>query len=200
MLKIGITGGIGVGKTIVCRMFALLGVPVYNADARAKWVMHHDAALRQELLSAYGAGAFTEAGELDRVYLAKIVFNNPERLAQLNALVHPHVGRDFIDWVATHTGRPYVLKEAALMYESESWRQMDQIIVVSAPLELRIRRLLQRDTHRAESDISAIMAKQLTEEEKIARSQHVIYNDDHQLLIPQVLKLHEQLTQQSNAV
>lgn len=197
MLKIGITGGIGVGKTIICQMFALLGVPVYDADARAKWVMHHDAALRQELLSAYGAGAFTEAGELDRVYLARIVFNNPERLAQLNALVHPHVGRDFTDWVATHTGRTYVLKEAALMYESESWKQMDQIIAVSAPLELRIRRLLQRDTHRTEKDIKSVMARQLEEEEKITRSQHIIYNDDRQLLIPQVLKLHEQFLFQS---
>jgi len=199
MLKIGITGGIGVGKTVVCRMFALLGVPVYDADARAKWVMHHDAALRQELLTAYGAGAFTDSGELDRVYLAKIVFNNPERLAQLNTLVHPHVGRDFTDWVAMHTGRPYVLKEAALMYESEAWKQMDQIIAVSAPLELRIRRLLQRDTHRTESDIRAIMARQLEEEKKIARSQHVIYNDDRQLLILQVLKLHEQFILQSKA-
>jgi len=199
MLKIGITGGIGVGKTVVCRMFALLGVPVYDADTRAKWVMNHDAALRQDLLAAYGTDTFTENGELDRVYLARIVFNNPERLAQLNALVHPHVGRDFTKWTVLHAGKPYVLKEAALMYESESWRQMDQIIVVSAPLELRIRRLLQRDTHRTESDIKAIMAKQLTEEEKVARSQHVIYNDDHQLLIPQVLNLHEQFILQSKA-
>ncbi|MBF9253191.1 dephospho-CoA kinase [Pontibacter sp. 172403-2] len=197
MLKIGITGGIGVGKTVVCRMFALLGVPVYDADARAKWVMQHDAALQQELRAAYGPGAFTQAGELDRVYLTGIVFNDPERLAQLNALVHPHVGRDFTEWAALHAGRPYVLKEAALMYESESWRQMDQIIAVSAPLALRIRRLLQRDAHRTEKDIRSIMARQLEEEEKIARSQHVIYNDDHQLLIPQVLKLHEEFILQS---
>lgn len=185
------------GKSIVCRMFALLGVHVYDADLRAKWVMHHDAALRQELMAAYGPDAFTGAGELNRAYLAKIVFNNPVRLAQLNALVHPHVRKDFTSWAATHTDKPYVLKEAALMYESDSWKQMNQIITVYAPLEVRIKRLLQRDTHRTEADIRAIMARQLSEEEKAARAQHVIYNNDQQLIIPQVLKLHAQFLSES---
>ncbi|WP_347159982.1 dephospho-CoA kinase [Pontibacter chitinilyticus] len=192
MLKIGITGGIGVGKSVVCRMFAVLGVPVYDSDARAKWVMHHDKALRQDLITAYGPTAFTEAGELNRTFIASIVFNDPKRLAQHNALVHPHVGRDFATWTGLHADKPYVLKEAALMYESEAWKQMDQIIVVAAPLEVRIKRLLQRDPHRTEADIKAIMAKQLTEEEKIARAQQVIYNDEQQLIIPQVLQLHQQ--------
>ncbi len=190
MLKIGITGGIGVGKSIVCRLFAVLGVPVYDADTRAKWVMQHDPALRQDLITAYGVNAFAATGELDRTYLAKIVFNDPEQLAQLNALVHPHVGNDFAVWAKAYATQPYVLKEAALMYESDSWKQMDRIITVSAPLELRIKRLLQRDPHRSEADIKAIIAKQLSEEEKVARSQHVIYNNDQQLIIPQVLKLH----------
>ncbi|GHA63877.1 dephospho-CoA kinase [Pontibacter akesuensis] len=191
MLKVGITGGIGVGKTIVTRMFALLGVPVYDSDARAKWVMRHNPDLQQELLATYGAATFTQAGELDRTYLASQVFNNPEKLAQLNSLVHPHVRRDFESWAAAQAGKPYVLKEAALMYESEAWKQMDQIITVSAPLELRLKRLLLRDTHRTEADITAIIAKQLSEEEKISRAHHVIYNDDRQLLIPQVLTLHQ---------
>ncbi|GAB3825712.1 dephospho-CoA kinase [Pontibacter rugosus] len=192
MLKIGITGGIGVGKTMVTRVFALLGVPVYDSDARAKWVMHHNEALRQELLSTYGPETFTETGELDRVYVASQVFNNPQKLAQLNSLVHPHVRNDFEAWAASHADKAYVLKEAALMYESEAWKQMDQIITVFAPLEIRIKRLLLRDTHRTEADIKAIIEKQLSEEEKISRAQHVVYNDDQQPLIPQVLKLHEQ--------
>ncbi|WP_276498290.1 dephospho-CoA kinase [Pontibacter litorisediminis] len=194
MLKIGITGGIGVGKSIVSRLFAVLGVPVYDADTRAKWVMHHDKALRQELLEAFGPATFTEAGELNRAYLAGMVFNNPERLARLNSLVHPHVGNDFAAWAATHADKPYVLKEAALMFESESWRQMDEIIVVASPLELRIERLLKRDTHRTEADIKAIIARQLSEEEKMRRAQHIIYNDDKQLIIPQVLALHKQFS------
>ncbi|PRY11023.1 dephospho-CoA kinase [Pontibacter ummariensis] len=198
MLKIGITGGIGVGKTVVSRMFALLGIPVYDSDARAKWVMRHDEALRQELVAAFGQETFTEAGELNRSYVASIVFNNPERLEQLNGLVHPHVRQDFESWVKAQEGKPYVLKEAALMYESEAWRQMDQIITVYAPLDVRLKRLLQRDTHRTEEDIRAIIAKQLSEEEKMARAAHVVYNDDQRLVIPQVLTLHAQFLSHGN--
>ncbi|RDV13797.1 dephospho-CoA kinase [Pontibacter diazotrophicus] len=193
MLKIGITGGIGTGKTVVSRVFALLSVPVYDSDARAKWVMQHDEVLRQELITAYGAEAFTAEGELNRSYLASVVFNNPERLEQLNTLVHPHVRHDFAKWAALHADKPYVLKEAALMYESEAWKQMDQIITVFAPMETRIKRLLHRDTHRTEEDIRNIISKQLSEEERMSRAEHIIYNDDQQLIIPQVLKLHEQL-------
>ncbi|MFD2513894.1 dephospho-CoA kinase [Pontibacter locisalis] len=191
MLKIGITGGIGVGKTIISRMFALLGVPIYDSDARAKWVMRHDEGLQQELIDAYGVEAFTGEGELNRTFLAKIVFNNPQRLQQLNALVHPHVRNDFFKWVAMHADKPYVIKEAALMYESEAWKQIDKMIAVFAPLDVRIKRLLHRDKHRTEADISAIIERQLSEEEKMARADHVIFNDDQQLVIPQVLALHD---------
>jgi len=192
MLKIGITGGIGVGKSIVCRMFAILGIPVYDADTRAKWVMHNDQELKQELTQAFGPETYTEAGELNRAYLSKTAFNDPQKLALLNSLVHPHVGNDFTKWVEANHAAPYVLKEAALMFESESWRQMDEIIVVAAPLEVRIKRILQRDPHRTQQDVETIISKQLAEEEKMARAQHIIYNDDKQLLIPQVLKLHQQ--------
>lgn len=192
MLKIGITGGIGVGKSIVCRLFAVMGIPVYDADTRAKWVMHHDAALKQELTDAFGPETYTQTGELNRTYLSKTAFNDPEKLKLLNSLVHPHVGQDFTNWVNANQQAPYVLKEAALMFESESWRQMDEIIVVTAPLDTRIKRILQRDQHRTKADVEAIIAKQLKEEDKIARAQYVIYNDDQQLLIPQVLELHKQ--------
>lgn len=192
MLKIGITGGIGVGKTTVCRLFQVLGIPVYDADTRAKWVMQHDLALRQELQEAFGPETYTAEGQLDRGYLASVVFNNQQHLDRLNALVHPHVGTDFERWATANAAAPYLIKEAALMFESESWRQMDEIVVVTAPLDVRLKRLLKRDTHRTEADIKAIIAKQLSEEEKIARAQHVIYNDDRQVLIPQVLALHEQ--------
>jgi dephospho-CoA kinase len=192
MLKIGVTGGIGVGKTVVCRMFQVLGIPVYDADTRAKWVMQHDSLLRQELQEAFGNDAYTKEGHLDRAYLAALVFNNPERLARLNALVHPHVGTDFDNWASTNAAAPYVIKEAALMFESESWRQMDEVIVVSAPMDVRLKRLQKRDPHRTEADIQAIISKQLSEEEKLARANHIVYNDDKQLIIPQVLALHQQ--------
>lgn len=192
MLKIGVTGGIGAGKSIICRMFEQLNIPVYDADSRAKWVMHHNKALREELAAAFGAEAYTVNGDLNRPYLAGVVFNNPERLAWLNKLVHPHVRTDFASWVESNAQAPYIIKEAALMYESEAWRQMDEIIAVFAPMPVRIKRILQRDPHRTEADIQAIMNKQLLEEEKMARAEHIVYNNDQQLIIPQVLRLHEQ--------
>jgi dephospho-CoA kinase len=176
MLKIGVTGGIGVGKSIVCRMFAVLGIPIYDADTRAKWVMRYDEALRQELTDAFGTDSYTADGELNRAYLAKAAFHDPEKLALLNSIVHPHVAKDFTDWAAANSSAPYLVKEAALMYESESWRQMDEIITVFAPMDVRIKRLLQRDTHRTQQDIEAIIGKQLKEEEKMARAQHVVYS------------------------
>lgn len=193
MLKVGITGGIGAGKSVVTKLFKLLGVPVYDSDSRAKWVMRHNEALKAELIEAYGTQAYTETGELDRAYIASIVFNNPEQLQQLNKLVHPHVRQDFSEWQKQHADKPYILKEAALMYESEAWQQMDRIITVFAPLDVRIKRLVIRDTHRTEADIRAIISKQLSEEEKIARADYLIMNDDQKMVIPQVLALHQEL-------
>lgn len=175
-------------------MLALLGVPIYDSDARAKWLMRHDETLRQELIGAYGHETFTKSGDLNRPYLASLVFNNLDRLEHLNCLVHPHMGNDFANWAATHADKPYVLKEAALMYESDAWKQMDQIITVYAPMDVRIKRLLQRDPHRTEADIKAIINKQLSEEERMSRADHILYNDGQQPLIPQVLKLHAQLS------
>ena len=190
MLKIGITGGIGTGKSMVCRIFELLQIPVYDSDLRAKHVMAHNEVLKQELIQAFGPETFNEQG-LNRVYLGSLVFPDPEKLALLNRLVHPHVKQDFIDWTAAQNA-PYVLKEAALMFETEAWRQVDQMITVFAPLEVRLERLQKRDTHRSKADILHIISKQLPEEEKVKRADHVIYNDDSQLVIPQVLKLHEE--------
>jgi dephospho-CoA kinase len=191
MLKIGITGGIGTGKSLVCRLFALLNIPVYDSDLRAKEVMHNPE-LKKELIAAFGPETFDAAG-LNRTRLAGIVFNNPEKLALLNSLVHPRVKQDFIDWYEAQQNVPYVLKEAALMFETEAYRQVDKMITVFAPLDIRMKRLHLRDTHRTKTDLEAIIAKQLPEEEKLRRADYVIYNDDTQLVIPQVVALHGQL-------
>ncbi|MFC5272132.1 dephospho-CoA kinase [Adhaeribacter terreus] len=190
MLKIGITGGIGTGKSMVSHLFALLNIPVYDSDLRAKQVMAHNLQLKQELIAAFGPEIFTAEG-LNRTKLASIVFPDPEKLAKLNSLVHPHVKQDFIDWAEENKKAPYVLKEAALMFETEAYKQVDEMITVFAPLDIRMKRLLKRDTHRTETDLKNIIAKQLPEEEKLRRADHVIYNDDSQLVIPQVLKLHQ---------
>jgi dephospho-CoA kinase len=191
MLQIGITGGIGSGKSVVCQLFQVLGAPVYDSDARAKWVMAHDAGLRDELTAAFGPETFTAEGQLNRTYLARVAFPDPAQLARLNALVHPHVGRDFAQWAAGRRaeGHAYILKEAALLYESGAYQQLDEVITVFAPQSIRQARVLRRDPHRTAEDIQHIIGKQMSEEEKLARAQHVIYNDDEHLLIPQVLRL-----------
>ncbi|MBH8560229.1 dephospho-CoA kinase [Hymenobacter negativus] len=192
MLRIGITGGIGSGKSIVSRLFHALGVPIYDADTRARWVMENDVELRQQLTDAFGPSTYDATGRLNRPVLAGTVFNNPALLAQLNGLVHPHVGTDFERWAEAQAqaGHPYVLKEAALMFEAGSYKQLDRVITVFAPLAVRAARVLQRDPHRSPADVQAIMAKQLSEEEKMARANYVLTNDDVQPLLPQVLALH----------
>ncbi len=191
MLRIGITGGIGSGKSVVARLFAVLGVPVYDSDSRAKWVMANDQLLREQLVAAFGAATYDAAGQLNRPYLAQQAFGNPERLAQLNELVHPRVDADFAAWSAAQAaaGHRYSLKEAALLYESGAYRGLDHIITVFAPLEVRQARVLRRDAHRSAADLQAIMRQQLSEEEKLARADYVVYNDDSQLVLPQVLAL-----------
>ncbi len=193
MLRIGITGGIGSGKSIVARLFAALGAPVYDSDSRAKHLMAHDQLLRAQLVAAFGPETYTAEGVLNRVHLAQRVFKDAAQVAQLNGLVHPRVGQDFEAWVATQAaaGQPYILKEAALLYESGAYRQLDRIITVFAPPEVRAARVLSRDAHRTPTDVQAIMHQQLSDEEKLQRADYVIYNDDSQLVLPQVLALDE---------
>lgn len=191
-LQIGITGGIGSGKSLVCRIFQTLSAPVYDADSRAKWLMQHHPDVRNGIISAFGAAAYSPNGQLDRKYLASRVFTDGNQVSALNQLVHPHVGEDYANWVITHSHAPYVLKEAALLFEAGSYQTLDKIIVVHAPADLRIRRVRQRDPHRSEAEIRAIIAKQLPDEEKLRRADYVVYNDETQLVIPQVLKLHEE--------
>ncbi|WP_046244303.1 dephospho-CoA kinase [Hymenobacter terrenus] len=192
MLRIGITGGIGSGKSIVSRLFQALGVPTYDADTRARWVMENDTELRQQLSAAFGSDTYDPAGRLNRSVLAGTVFQNPALLARLNALVHPHVGRDFERWAMAqqHAGYPYILKEAALLFEAGSYKQLDRIITVFAPLPVRQARVLRRDPHRSAADVQAIMAKQMSEKEKMSRADYVLTNDEAQPLLPQVLALH----------
>ena len=195
MRRIGITGGIGSGKSVVCRLFRVLGVPVYDSDFRAKWVMAHDTTLRAELLAAFGPETFDEKGQLNRTYLARTAFTDSAQLARLNELVHPHVGRDFETWAEQQqqAGHAYILKEAALLYESGAYRQLDRIITVFAPLAIRQTRVLHRDPHRTADDVLNIVGKQMSEEEKMSRADYIIYNDDAHLLIPQVLTLHQEI-------
>lgn len=193
MLKVGITGGIGSGKSTVCKIFEALGIPVYYADDRAKWLMVHHPALRHAITQLFGEQAYEEE-KLNRAYIAQIAFNNPKKLQKLNAIVHPAVHQDGVNWNNQQTGVPYTLKEAALIFESGSYKQLDKVITVFAPKELRIQRIMARDNSSREA-IEARMSKQMPEEEKLERADFIIYNDGRQSLIKQVLAIHEQLSQ-----
>lgn len=191
-LQIGITGGIGSGKSLVTRIFSLLGVPVYDADSRAKSIMTTDGILVSQIKKEFGVLSFRSDGSVNREYLADHVFSNPDKLKVLNNLVHPRVAEDFKRWVNGQQSA-YVIKETALLFETGSGNQLDKIIVVSAPEPLRISRVLQRDAHRTEQQVKDIMRNQLSEEEKLSRADYILVNDEQKLLIPQVLELHQQL-------
>ncbi|MEY3820281.1 MAG: dephospho-CoA kinase [Bacteroidota bacterium] len=190
MLKIGLTGGIGAGKSTVASIFKVLGVPVFDADATAKNILNTDLFLREQVISAFGSETYKN-GLLDRKYLATLVFNNSEQLAKLNALVHPATIAAMEKWAFGFTDRPYIIKEAALLFEAGTHEGLDYIIGVTAPVELRIARVMQRD-HVLREEVLGRMQHQLDDTEKMKRCNFVIDNNETSLVIPQVLALHEQ--------
>jgi len=192
-LKIGVTGGIGSGKSTVCKVFKSLGVPVYDADSRAKWVMNHDPVLKSTIVKFFGEESYTEQG-LNREYLRKLVFVDPEKTDKMNSLVHPAVGKDFENWVSEQIQAPYIVKEAALLIEAGSYKRLDQLILVTAPEEIRIRRVLLRDTQRSEKEVRHLMQLQMPEEEKKKYCQLVIENDGSNAVLPIILTFHESLS------
>ena len=188
MLKIGLTGGIGSGKSTVAKLFELLGIPVYYADDRARTLMSTDAGLRQKITNAFGEATYT-GGQLNRSHLASIVFNDKEKLKLLNSFVHPVTIADSESWMESQT-TPYAVREAALIFESKVNLQLDYVVGVSAPLLLRVQRLTERDPVTPE-EIEKRISSQMNEDEKMALCDFVIMNDEMQPVIPQVINLHE---------
>jgi len=194
MVKAGITGGIGSGKTTVCRIFETLGVPVFYADNVAKAIMTTDALLMNGIRSTFGSESYFDNGELNSKYIGGIVFNDVKELEKLNALVHPAVFRAFDAWVAqVSPDAPYVLKEAALLFESGSYQMCDVNILVVAPEVQRLQWVMQRDGISAHA-VKIRMDKQLSDEEKIKMADRIIYNDERHSLVAQVMELHEFFT------
>ena len=191
VLQIGITGGIGSGKTLVCRIFHCLGIPLYDADSRAKNLMTTDGILVEQIKKDFGTLSYNEDGSLNRKYLGQIVFDQKHKLEKLNQLVHPRVAMDYKGWIDEQINVRYVIKEAALLFESGSYKGLDKVVVVSASEQIRMKRVLQRDAHRKEKDVLNIFSNQLTEAERLQRADFIITNDESQLVIPQVLELHE---------
>lgn len=195
MLKIGLTGGIGSGKSTVAKIFETLGIPVYYADAEAKRLMNSSETLKKVIRQNFGEATY-ENDQLNRKYLAGIVFNNPEKLELLNALIHPVTINDAEQWMQQQSA-PYSIKEAALLFESGAAENLDFIVGVYAPQALRIKRVMKRDGLTAD-EIMKRINRQVNEEMKMKLCDFVITNNEQELLIPQVLKLHQHFSGLSN--
>lgn len=190
MLKVGLTGGIGSGKTTVAQIFEVLSIPVYYADAAARDLMNKDPELKKKIIASFGTDAYKD-GELNRSYLGSVVFRDSEKLNLLNSIVHPVTIRDSENWMKNQK-TPYSIKEAALIFEAGVEKYLDYVIGVTAPESLRIQRVVERD-HVATEKVLDRMQHQMDEKEKISRCDFVIENDGDHALLPQVLQIHKTL-------
>lgn len=186
MKLIGITGGIGSGKSTIAKVFMSMGYPVYNSDLRAKEILETDQELIEAIQAHFGKKSYTSQG-LDRKRMASAVFSNPEKLALLNSIVHPAVGKDFEKWVSTKK-TSFVLKEAAILFETGIYKSLDQTILVTAPIAKRIERVMKRDNI-TKQEVEARMKNQWSEEKKLQLADFVIDNSGAKLVIPQILSI-----------
>ncbi len=190
-LSIGLTGGIGSGKSLVADFFKLLGIPVYISDVEAKKLMQTNSLIRKSLIDAFGEMVYSDLGELNRSVLAKIIFNNGDALKKINSIVHPQIRLHYQEWLLKHVGVPYVLQESAILFDTGLYKNFDKIITVTADKEIRLKRVVERDSCSRESVLER-MDKQISEQEKIEKSDFVIYNNT-ELVIPQIIDIHNQL-------
>lgn len=197
MNKIALTGGIGSGKSLVAKIFKTFGIPLYLADIEAKRLMNENPDLRKQIVKLLGREAYLPEGGLNKKFIAEKIFHNKELLEKINKLVHPAVADDFENWTKTQKA-PYLIKEAALLYESGQDASADAVIVVSAPDDLRIERVCKRDATSKEA-VKARMKNQMPQNEKDKRADYLIINDGEKALLPQVLKVHENILQKKNA-
>ena len=189
-MVVGLTGGIGSGKSTIAKAFAALGIAVFNSDEQAKALIATDAQVKERIIAAFGEEAYHN-GEYNRAYIAQIVFNNSEKLAILNGIVHPALAEYFKQWAKAQTS-PYVLKEAAILFESGSYKDCDYIITVTAPEEVRIARVMARD-HCTEAQVRARMAQQWSDAQRIALSNAVIENIDLEKAKKEVRRINNEL-------
>ncbi|MBS4058543.1 MAG: dephospho-CoA kinase [Bacteroidales bacterium] len=191
MLKVGITGNLGSGKSLVCSIFSALSVPVFNADSEAK-ALYHDPHIKNEVISYFGKDVFCSTGDLNATILADKIFKDEQAMEFISGLIHPAVRDRFSQWCLQHNQAPYVLYEAAIMIESGHYRMLDKLILVTAPLSLRIQRVMARD-HATEASVCSRVDKQMPEADKIPFADFMVNNDGETLLIPQVLSIHKAL-------
>ncbi|HPT11801.1 MAG TPA: dephospho-CoA kinase [Bacteroidales bacterium] len=188
--KLGVTGGIGSGKTTVCRVFTVLGIPVFLADDAAKELMNNNLILREKINSVAGKDLYTK-GYLDRKELAQLIFSNHSLLEKVNSLVHPMVFESFENWV-TELDTPYLIMEAAILFESQAYKLVDRVVSITAPIEERISRVMGR-SELTRNQVLERVSSQMDDEERNERSYYVINNSDSELIIPEILKIHEDM-------
>lgn len=191
-LTVGITGGIGSGKTTVCRVFEVLGTPVFEADSAAKKLLNTDEEIKSGLIHLFGRDIFTPEGIIDRKKLAGIIFNNPIQLTKMNQLVHPVVRKEFLKWAHQYEHAPYIIHEAAILFESGFHKMMDFSILVFAPEEERIRRVMKREGV-SKKEVVERIKHQFSEEKKQKMATFVLENDNRHLLIPEIMKIDKNL-------
>jgi dephospho-CoA kinase len=189
-LKLGVTGGIGSGKTTVCRIFGSLGIPVFSADAEARVIMDSDETVMKQVNAMAGRDMYS-GGKLDRIAMANIIFNNRELLVKINSIIHPIVTARFLDWEKSEDA-PYVILEAAILFESGAAKLLDKVLTVTAPEEERIERVVQRNNFTREQVVERIK-NQSDDKYKISLSDYVISNSENELIIPAVLKIHDEM-------
>jgi dephospho-CoA kinase len=195
MLKVGITGGIGSGKSTVCHLFKCLEIPVFNADNAGRNLLESDDAVIAQVKSILGEDVLIN-GKPDRKKIGGIVFNNPEKLTQLNAIIHPAVRRKYAEWTQEQTA-PYLIYEAAILFETGLYKQLDSIVLVTTPEPLRIQRVMKRDGL-TETSIRDRMKNQWSDKEKMKLASFIVVNDDGQALLPQVMTIHTVLLSKSS--
>ena len=196
MYKVGLTGGIGAGKTLVARMFHVLGIPVYNSDIQAKKLMTNSQEVKTKIIESFGQEAYLWDGRINKDYISSIVFNQSDKLKILNGIVHPALWKDSMKWAEQQQAFPYTIHEAAILFETGGYKNMDCNILVYAPAKERIKRTMDRDKIDRQSVI-ARMEQQMPEDKKMELVDHVIYNDGTNSLISQVVQLHHILLEKA---
>lgn len=191
MIKVAVTGGIGSGKSVVCKIFEKIGIPVFNADFEAKKLINTSRTIHDKLVSLFGAAIYQSNGDIHRKKMADLIFNDNFALQKVNEIVHPEVRKRFVEW-AKEQNSPYIIQEAAIIFESKQTQSFDKIITVTAPLELKIERVIKRDQVSKE-EVYKRMQSQLPDEIKIAKSDFVIMNDEIEMIIPQIIEIHNKL-------
>ncbi|MDX2191589.1 MAG: dephospho-CoA kinase [Bacteroidota bacterium] len=190
MLQVGVTGGIGSGKSTIAKVFQHLGASVYDSDSRSKWLQENDEGIIELTKALFGQDSYDSSGKLNRNKIAREVFSNPSLLQKYNGVVHPAVFKDYQKWVQNQADALYIIKESALLIETGSYKTLDSLILVTANNDIKLKRIKNRDPFRTESEIKKIIASQMPDSEKLKFANYIVNNDESDLILPTIIEMH----------